>query len=108
MSEKGSGRLDGKVALVTGGGSGIGEAGARLFAKEGAKVVIADLNLANADVVAKEIENAGGSAMSTELDVREDDSCAAAVDAVVDRFGALDILVNSAGSRLSEYARFEL
>ena len=97
MSEKGSGRLDGKVALVTGGGSGIGEAGARLFAQEGAKVVIADLNLANADVVAKEIENAGGSAMSTELDVREDDSCAAAVDAVVDRFGALDILVNSAG-----------
>ena len=97
MSSTGLGRLEGKVALVTGGGSGIGEASARLFAEEGATVAIADLNLDAAESVAQEINDAGGSAIAIELDVRDDSNCASAVDATVDRFGRLDILVNSAG-----------
>ena len=97
MSSTGLGRLEGKVALVTGGGSGIGEASARLFAEEGATVAIADLNLDAAESVAQEIKDAGGSAIAIELDVRDDSSCASAVDATVDRFGRLDVLVNSAG-----------
>lgn len=97
LEAPGLGRLNGKVALVTGGGSGIGEAGARLFAAEGAKVAIADLNLDAAERVAGEIKDAGGSAVAIELDVRDESSCASAVDATVDRFGRLDVLVNSAG-----------
>ena len=97
MSSTGLRRLDGKIALITGGGAGIGEATARLFVEEGAKIAVADLNLDAAQSVAKAIEDVGGSAMAIELDVRDDNSCAEAVDAVVDRFGALDVLVNSAG-----------
>ena len=97
MNTVGLGRLDGKIALVTGGGSGIGEASAKLFADEGAQLAIADLNLDAAQRVAGEIENAGGTATAIELDVRDDSSCADAVDAAVDRFGRLDVLVNSAG-----------
>ena len=97
MNTVGLGRLDGKIALVTGGGSGIGEASAKLFADEGAQLAIADLNLDAAQRVAGQIENAGGTATAIELDVRDDSSCADAVDAAVDRFGRLDVLVNSAG-----------
>ena len=92
-----SGRLRGKVALITGGGSGIGEASAKLFADEGATVAIAELNAEGAERVADEIREAGGSAMVTSVDVTDNDSCAAAVDAVVDEFGRVDVLVNSAG-----------
>ena len=92
-----SGRLRGKVALITGGGSGIGEASAKLFADEGATVAIAELNAEGAERVAGEIREAGGSAMVTAVDVTDNDSCAAAVDAVVDEFGRVDVLVNSAG-----------
>ncbi len=92
-----SGRLQGKVALITGGGSGIGEASAKLFADEGATIAIAELNAEGAERVADEIREAGGSAMVTSVDVTDNDSCAAAVDAVVDEFGRVDILVNSAG-----------
>ncbi len=91
------GRLDGKVALITGGGNGIGEAGARLFVDEGAEVAIADLNADGAERVAAEINETGGTATAIQVDVTDDDSCAAAVDAAVDRFGSVDILVNSAG-----------
>ncbi len=97
MEIDGMGRLEGKVALITGGGSGIGEASAKLFADEGATVAIADLNAQGAERVAGEIREAGGSAMATSVDVTENDSCAAAVDATVDEFGRIDVLVNSAG-----------
>ena len=91
------GRLEGKVALITGGGSGIGEASAKLFAEEGATIAVADLNAEGAERVASEVRDAGGSAMSTAVDVTDNDSCAAAVDAAVDEFGRVDVLVNSAG-----------
>lgn len=97
MKPGGIDRLSGKIALITGGASGIGEACAKLFAKEGAKIVVADLNSDAAERVAGEIEDDGGAAMAVELDVRDESSCASTVDATVDRFGGLDILVNSAG-----------
>ena len=97
MGSTGLGRLEGKVGLVTGGGSGIGEASAKLFSAEGAKVAVADVNYEGAERVANEINRDGGSATAIELDVVDQDSCAAAVDATVDRFGSVDLLVNSAG-----------
>ena len=97
MRSTGLGRLEGKVGLVTGGGSGIGEASAKLFSVEGAKVAVADLNYEGAERVANEINAEGGSATAIELDVVDEDSCAAVVDATTDRFGSVDVLVNSAG-----------
>lgn len=93
----GLGRLEGKVALITGGGSGIGEASAKLFADEGATVAIADLNVQGAERVASEIRESGGFAMATAVDVTDNDSCAVAVHATVNEFGRVDLLVNSAG-----------
>ena len=97
MEATGLGRLKGKVALITGGGNGIGEASARLFVNEDAQVAIADLNTDGAARVANEINDAGGTATAIQLDVTDNDSCAAAVDAAIDRFGRVDVLVNSAG-----------
>lgn len=88
------GRLEGKVAIVTGGASGIGKAIASEFARQGAKVCIADVSQDRSDAVAREI---GSDAVGRALDVRDPSSIAAAVKATVDRFGRLDILVNSAG-----------
>lgn len=91
-------RLKGKTALITGGGSGIGAACAELFAKQGARVAVADIKLDAAENVADAINQArGASAISLELDVTERERCFGVVDATVAEFGALDILVNSAG-----------
>jgi NAD(P)-dependent dehydrogenase (short-subunit alcohol dehydrogenase family) len=94
-------RLAGKVAMVTGGGGspagdGIGSAIAELFAAEGAKLAILDSDRDRAEYVRDAIERAGGEAIITLADVTDDDACRAAVDATVDAFGRLDILVNSA------------
>ena len=96
-SSTGMGRLEDKASLVTGGGSGIGEAASKLFAIEGAKVAVADLNYEGAERVANEIIRDGGTATAIELDVMDQDSCAAAVDTTTDQFGSVDVLVNSAG-----------
>ncbi len=96
-SATGMGRLEDKASLVTGGGSGIGEAASKLFAIEGSKVAVADVNYEGAERVANEIIRDGGEATAIELDVLDQDSCAAAVDATADRFGSVDVLVNSAG-----------
>jgi acetoin reductase-like protein len=90
-------KLEGKVAAVTGAGSGMGKAIALAYAREGAKVVVADLNLDAAQAVADEITAAGGAASATQTDVRDQTQAQAMVDAAVERFGGLDILVNNAG-----------
>jgi NAD(P)-dependent dehydrogenase (short-subunit alcohol dehydrogenase family) len=86
------GRLDGKVAIVTGAGSGIGEATARLMAREGASVVVADLNRAEAERVADELDPA----IAVEVDVSEEESVVRMIGAAVESFGRLDVLHNNA------------
>jgi 3alpha(or 20beta)-hydroxysteroid dehydrogenase len=88
------GRLDGKVALISGGARGMGQAEAHLFAAEGAKVVVADILEAEAQTAAKEI---GDAAIGQHLDVGDEASWQRAVTASTDAFGRLDILVNNAG-----------
>ncbi len=90
-------RLQGKVALITGSANGMGEAEARLFAKEGAKVVVADLAEAEGQQVAAAIGNDGGEALFMRLDVTKEEDWQEAVQTTVSRFGTLNILVNNAG-----------
>ena len=90
-------RLDGKVALITGAGSGIGEAIARLFATQGAQVIVADVQTDAAERVASSIADQGGVASALPLDVADEAMVRAAFDDVMRRFGHLDILVNNAG-----------
>jgi D-sorbitol dehydrogenase (acceptor) len=90
-------RLDGNTAIVTGGAQGIGRASAIRLAREGAQVVVADLQEAGANAVAREIEAAGGKATGIAVDVRKAQDAQAMVDAAVERFGSVDILFNNAG-----------
>jgi acetoin reductase-like protein len=90
-------KLEGKVAIVTGGAQGIGRAISRRFAEEGAGVVVADLRLDGAHKVAEEITAAGGRATAIAVDVGDRARAEAMVDETVSRFGGLDILVNNAG-----------
>jgi 3-oxoacyl-[acyl-carrier protein] reductase len=90
-------RLNNQVALVTGAGSGFGEGIAKLFAREGAAVVIADINDNGGRTVSGEIEDAGGKAVFVHADVTRPDDVTAMVETAVGAFGGLDILVNNAG-----------
>jgi 3-hydroxybutyrate dehydrogenase len=90
-------QLNGKVAIVTGAASGIGKEIARAFIREGAKVVIADLNLNGAKVVADEIEKEGGTAIGIAMDVTSESQVDAGVAEVIGKFGQIDILVSNAG-----------
>ena len=91
------GRLDGKVALISGGSKGQGAAEAKLFAQEGAKVVLADILDDEGKKIEAEINETGGEAMYLHLDVTSEADWAAAVRAATDSYGKLDILVNNAG-----------
>ena len=90
------GRLDGKVAVITGSSSGIGEATARLFAREGARViVVADRNVTGGQAVVDAIRD-GGEAVFVQADVSKEADCGRIMDTAVQTFGRLDILVNNA------------
>ena len=90
-------RLAGKVALITGGASGMGQSEATIFAREGAKVVVADVLEFEGRQVAEKIAGAGGQARFVKLDVTSEADWEAAVKATVSAFGKLDLLVNNAG-----------
>src|SRR6266478_5727810 len=90
-------RLDDKVALITGGASGMGASMARVFAGEGAKVVVADMLDDEGKKVVDEITRANGAAMYQRLDVTSEAEWQAAIAATLAAFGKLDILVNDAG-----------
>lgn len=92
-----SGRLAGRVAIVTGAGSGIGRASALCLASDGAAVMLADRDLAAVGRVAAEIGGAGGRAACFEIDVRSESSVAALMQATLQRFGALHVLHNNVG-----------
>lgn len=90
-------KLEGKAAAITGAGSGMGKAIALAYAREGAKVVVADINLDAAQAVAAEIGAGGREAAAVQIDVRDQAQAQAIVDAAVQSFGGLNILVNNAG-----------
>ncbi len=90
-------RLAGKVAVITGAGSGIGRVAASLFAAEGAAVVVADVDASLADVAVDEITAAGGTACAVVVDVSDEHQVHAMVETAMTRFGGLHILFNNAG-----------
>ena len=92
-----AGRLKDRVIFVTGASSGIGSAAVRLFAEEGAKVVLGARRRDMTDMIVKELSDGGHEAMAVTCDVRSEDSVAEAIDATVARFGRLDGALNNAG-----------
>ena len=92
-----AGRLDGKVALISGGASGIGAAHARVFAAEGARVVIGDIQEAKGQEVAADVNTNGGESVFVRLDVTDENDWQNAVHEAVARFGKLTTLINNAG-----------
>ncbi len=90
-------RIEGKVAIVTGAASGIGKATAEVFAKQGAKVVVADINLTDAEKVAAGITESGGEAIAVKADVANARDIEAMIALAVSEYETLDILVNNAG-----------
>jgi 3(or 17)beta-hydroxysteroid dehydrogenase len=93
-------RVRGKVALVTGAASGLGAASARMLAREGAVVVLADLNEAAGQGVLQDIQSQGGEAVFVRLDVADEDNWVSVMDSIRKRFGRLNIAVNCAGMNI--------
>ncbi len=89
--------VEGKIALVTGGGSGIGEASSELLAEGGASIIVTDMNAGSAEQTANVINQRGGTAMAMQQDVTEEGQWKSVLDTVKKEFGRLDILVNNAG-----------
>ena len=90
-------RLEGKVAVITGAGTGIGRATAQLFAREGARVVVAELDVGAGEQTAQLIAQAGGEAIAIRTDVTEPDSIQSTIDKAVQHYGGLHVLHNNAG-----------
>jgi NAD(P)-dependent dehydrogenase (short-subunit alcohol dehydrogenase family) len=90
-------RFEGRVALVTGAGSGIGRAAAEQFAQQGARVVVADLDLGAAKQTVEQIAGEGGDAFAVDVDVADEASVAAMVAASIERYGRIDAALNNAG-----------
>lgn len=104
-------RFDGRVAMITGGASGIGKLTALRMAEEGARIVVADIQEEKGEAVASRIRTAGGEAMFIKLDVTSEKAWNDAIAAIVAEFGRLDILVNNAGigdTDIIENTSFEL
>jgi 3-oxoacyl-[acyl-carrier protein] reductase len=91
-------KLQGQIAIVTGGGSGFGEGIAKLFSLEGASVIVADIRKDAAERVAAEIRKTGGNAVASVTDVTKNDQVAAMVKLTLDTYGKLDIMINNAGT----------
>ncbi|WP_028793837.1 SDR family NAD(P)-dependent oxidoreductase [Thalassobaculum salexigens] len=91
------GRLDGKIAIITGAAAGIGKASAALFAREGATVVMADVKADLGETAAAAIRDAGGTAEFVTTDVSKEDDVRALIDGTVERHGRIDVLYNNAG-----------
>src|SRR5579862_4352604 len=102
------GKLDGKVALVTGAGRGLGRACAEIFAREGAKVLVADINRDNGDEAARAIVAKGGDARFVFADVSNSNDVKAMVQAAADQFGGLDCAVNNAVLNVGRFALADL
>ena len=100
-------RLQNKVALVTGGATGIGAATAMMYAQEGAQVIIADLNETDGIATVQSIEAAGGTAQFVRTDVSQEAAVAAAIEAIKKNFGQLDVLVTCAGILLGAAVRID-
>jgi NAD(P)-dependent dehydrogenase (short-subunit alcohol dehydrogenase family) len=102
------GRLDNKVAVITGTGSGMGAAHAKVFAREGAKVVITDINEANMEKTAEAIRNAGGVVAAIKADASKRESWDALTELALSKFGKIDVLINNAGmARLTNLIHFD-
>lgn len=96
------GRLDNKVAFITGAGAGIAKASALAFCREGAKVAIIELNAETGRAAERDARAAGGDAIFIETDVTQDDSVKRAVEATIAKFGKLNVIMNCAGGSLEE------
>ncbi|MGH2318604.1 SDR family NAD(P)-dependent oxidoreductase [Planococcus sp. SE5232] len=95
-------RLDGKVAIITGAASGMGLAGAQLFAKEGAKIVATDVVTDALEEKVNEIKLNGGEAIALRLDVSQPDSWKEVIEKTIETYGKIDILVNNAGIHIAK------
>lgn len=98
-------RLKDKVALITGAGSGIGEATAIKFSEEGAKLIINDVNMESANNVAETIKAGGGEVLVLKADISKKDEVEGMIGQIIEHFGRLDILVNNAGVNRDAFAK---